>query len=146
MVTVKANKETGEVVVASGGEKGWGYLRVESETHEFSESGIVNMRKRSCLIKGPLEVLNSLKYTAEQQLSGKIVYVDSLQPTNPMNLDQDKLINPKTQQGITSGGKQVYRTAFYDASGTKADVKLEYDKVDTPVEATASEAEDNMEM
>ena len=145
MVTVKANKE-GQVVVASGGEKGWGYLRLESQQAEFQPNGIVNMRKRSCLVKGSLEVLNSLNYTAEQQLSGKIVYVDSLQPTNPLNLDQDKLINPQTKQGITSGGKQVYRTAFYDASGTKADVKLEYDKVDAPVETTASEAEDNMEM
>ena len=148
MVQVKANKE-GQVVVASGGDKGWGYIRLEEKISNFGKTGIINQSTRSCLVRGPLESLKALNFTPDQELEGKIVYVDSFKPQNELDLTQGQLINPKTQEVIKSGDKVVYRSAYYDATGQDKDVKFVYDTQTATVAPEGSvmaEEEDTMGM
>lgn len=127
-VKVTANPTTKEVVTQSTTNPDFGFVRVEQISTEFS-GGWMRKVKKSALIRGNYEDLKSLNYKEGQILPGKIQIVESVNPTNPDNLEQDAKKNPQTDENLLHLGAQIYRVSVYTTDATVQDVLLQHDTV-----------------
>jgi hypothetical protein len=123
----------------------YGYVRLQQDELKIG-NGPVTTNQVSILQQFSEKAANLLKEGME--LPGNIVITDA---TKPFFTGQDPLEVPVRDENgketedtrvVTSGGKPVYRDYSWDATGTKVDFKLEYDKVESAkaVAAGASEA------
>ena len=131
-VTVTANDQ-GQVVVPSSNPE-FGYVRVEQTATSFS-GGWLRKEKRSALIRGKVEDLQSLNFKAVQTLPGKIQVIESLTPTNPNNVNQDMKVNPDNQEPLVVDGQPIYRTASYVQDVNAADVLIQHTNIQKRVTA-----------
>ena len=93
--------ENGNVIGISKNNPEYGYIRVEQTAPMVSDKGWLKISKRSTLIKGKVEDLQTLNYTAGQQLPGSIVIKESLSPFNTENPDRDLKIAGETGVGMS---------------------------------------------
>lgn len=121
----------------------YGFVRVVQEAASFGgRNGWANTSNRSALIKGKMEALEQLGLAKAKKLDGKIVILESTEAFNPKDPDRDLKIAGST--GIiccTADGEPIYRTTYYDPTGSDVDELIPHANGDAIREANNQGAE-----
>ena len=137
-VTVVAD-ENGNAVRQSQNSPEYGFVRIVQDAVSYGSNGWVNRKQRSTLILGKMEDLEEIGFQDGQEMEGKIVVKESTEPFNTTDPDRDLKIAGST--GIiccTADGEPIYRTTFYDFSGTQEDTLIPHANGDAIREANAA--------
>lgn len=135
-VHVTANK-AGQVITSNN--NGYGFIRVSQTRMVIDEkTGFVKPIVLSALIKGKVEHLEMFGYKANQELPGKIVIKESLEPFNTKNPEKDYKMAGETGIVCCADGQPIYRNCFYNVSGTDMDELIAHTNTDAIREAFAS--------
>jgi hypothetical protein len=137
-VTVTAD-ENGNVIGVSKNNPEYGYVRVEQTSPMVTDRGWLKISKRSSLIKGKVEDLKSLNYTAGQQLPGTIVIKESLTPFNTDNPDRDLKIAGETGVVCRIDDQPIYRQTFYTTNPNSYDELITHTNADEIREVQAAQ-------
>lgn len=129
-VVVLADETTGAVVNVSTNNPEYGYIRVQQVRTMIDDNGFLRRKPVSALIPGTIAELKESGFFAGQQLDGKIVVEESLEPFNEKTPERDLKVAGETGIVCTLGGLPIYRrTKFsFDASG--ADTLIKHDNVE----------------
>lgn len=119
-VVVTADKN-GNVIGVSENNPEYGYVRVEQTGSFINDQGWLRISRRSALIKGLVKDLVETGFTAGQELEGKIVVVESLNPFNPENPDRDLKIAGETGVVCRLDDQPIYRQTFYTTNPANQD-------------------------
>lgn len=119
-VRVTANAE-GNVVSLSTENPTYGFIRVEQTRMVFSDKGWATKKVMSALIYGEASDLKSVGYFNGEELSGKIVVKESLEPFNRVNPERDYKIAGKSGIICCIDGQPIYRKTFYTESANATD-------------------------
>ena len=124
-VTAVAN-DAGQIVHQSKNPE-FGWVRVEQQ-YSVIEKGFERDKTLSTIINGDIDKLRK-KYThAGIELEGKLVVFESLEPTNPDNLEQDiKFAGKDSGIACSIKGQPIYRVVNHTYDMDAKDVKLEHD-------------------
>ena len=99
----------------------YGYVRVEQVARVINDQGWLKNAKRSALIKGKIEDLLLCEFVAGQELSGKIVVKESLEPFNLSDPDRDLKIAGDTGVVCRFNDQPIYRQTFYTPNENACD-------------------------
>ncbi len=154
-VKLTANPTTGKVftqsVDAAGAPKAdkngepTGYIRIEIQGEIGLNYNGSARGAKSCLL--PMSVAgfdkNKEAYFAGAMFPGGIVYQESIEKIDASYrpLRVPVVAGKPELRPITSGGQQVYRKTFYDATGLIEDIRLSYDKVNSVEGVSAAKPE-----
>lgn len=131
--------ENGNVIGISKNNPEYGYIRVEQTAPMVSDKGWLKISKRSTLIKGKVEDLQTLNYTAGQQLPGSIVIKESLTPFNTENPDRDLKIAGDTGVVCRIDDQPIYRQTFYTTNPNSYDELITHDNSEEIREVQAAQ-------
>ena len=137
-VTVVAD-DNGNAIRQSQNSPEYGFVRIVQDAVSYGSNGWVNRKQRSTLILGKLEDLEEIGFQDGQEMEGKIVVKESTEPFNATDPDRDLKIAGST--GIiccTADGEPIYRTTFYDFSGTQEDTLIAHANGDAIREANVA--------
>lgn len=121
-----AVNEDGLVVVPSKNNPEFGYVRLTQDVSKIV-GGFLRRKELSTLVSGTIEDLTDQGYTAGMELDGKIFAVESLEPTNPDNVQQDIKMAGDSGIKCTLGGQPIYRKTYFTEDITVADTLLAHD-------------------
>jgi len=119
-VRVTANAE-GNVVSLSTENPTYGFIRVEQTRMVFNDKGWATKKVMSALIYGEAADLKSVGYFNGEELPGKIVVKESLEPMNRVNPERDYKIAGKSGIICCIDGQPIYRKTFYTESANATD-------------------------
>lgn len=122
--------ENGNVIGISKNNPEFGYIRVEQTAPMVTDKGWLKISKRSSLIKGKVEDLQVLNYSAGQQLVGTIVVKESLQPFNTENPDRDLKVAGDTGVVCRIDDQPIYRQTFYTTNPNAFDELITHDNAE----------------
>lgn len=122
--------ENGNVIGVSKNNPEFGYIRVEQTAPMVTDKGWLKISKRSSLIKGRVEDLQSLAYNAGQQLPGTIVVKEALTPFNTENPDRDLKIAGETGVVCRIDDQPIYRQTFYTTNPNAFDELITHDNAE----------------
>jgi hypothetical protein len=88
-VIVTADATTNAVVNVSENNPEWGYIRVEQVRTMIDDNGFLKRKPVSAIVPGLLADLQESGFFAGQQLDGKIVVEESLEPFNNKTPERD---------------------------------------------------------
>lgn len=112
-------------------------MRVEQSVTTFN-GGFASVQKRSALINGPKEVLESL--AKQKVLQGKIIVQES---TTPFWEGQDPKINPQTSEVMLLNGQPIYRNTVFTQDVNATDTLIQHTVgVVVPAGVTNGESEE----
>lgn len=132
-VQVTLHPETGAAVNPTNNPEVY-RIRVEQSTTKCN-SGFARIEKRSALINGPKEVMETL--AKQKTLQGKIVVEESI---TPFWKGQEPKINPSTGEVVMQGGNPIYRRTTFTQNVQANDVLVQHNvNVEAPAEAMAGE-------
>lgn len=114
-VTVTADK-SGNIINVSETNPEYGYVRVESTAMSINEGGWLRSVKRSALIKGLVKDLLETGFKNGQELRGKIIVRESLEPFNPVNPDRDLKVAGETGIICRLDDQPIYRQTFFTSN------------------------------
>lgn len=121
-VTVVVNKTTGKVVSPSANPE-YGYVRVEQKTYSYDMNGFEREKVVSALIKNKMEILEG-RFYAGQELDGKIITLESFEPTNPNNLEQDLKVAGETGIVCKADGRNIYSKRIFTTDMSMSDARI----------------------
>jgi len=113
-VKVVADKN-GNVVTVSPNNPEYGWIFVEQTTTQF-EGGWMKNVVRKTRINGKVDELVAAKFTAGQEIPGKIVVLESLIPFNQEEPDRDLKIAGKSGVICRYDDQPIYRQTFFTAN------------------------------
>lgn len=128
-VIVTADATTNSVVNVSDNPE-WGYLRVEQIRTMIDDNGFLKRKSVSAIVPGLLSDLQASGFFAGQQLDGKIVVEESLEPFNKKNPERDLKVAGETGIVCTYGGLPIYRRTKFSLDGTIQDTLIKHDNVE----------------
>jgi hypothetical protein len=131
--------ENGNVIGISKNNPEYGYIRVEQTAPMVTDKGWLKISKRSSLIKGKVEELQSLNYSAGSQLPGIIVIKESLTPFNNDNPDRDLKIAGETGVVCRIDDQPIYRQTFYTTNPNSYDELITHDNSEEIREVQAAQ-------
>lgn len=131
--------QNGNVIGVSQNNPEYGYIRVEQTAPMVTDKGWLKISKRSSLIKGRVEDLQTLNYSAGQQLPGTIVIKESLQPFNTENPDRDLKIAGETGVVCRIDDQPIYRQTFYTTNPNSYDELITHDNTEEIREVQAAQ-------
>ena len=111
-VKVTADKN-GNIVTVSESNPEYGYISVEQNAMEVSTNNWLRVVRRSTLVKGKVSDLLEAGFKSNQELPGKIIIMESLEPFNPENPDRDLKIAGKTGVICRIDDQPIYRQSIY---------------------------------
>lgn len=129
-VKVTAEEVTGNVVVVSKNNPEWGHIRVEQSRTMIDDNGFVRKRNISALIHGTVEDLKSFKWANSQEVPGKIIAKESLEPFNMNQPERDYKIAGKTGIVCCQDGQPIYRKTFYTLNSSAEDVLVAHNNIE----------------
>lgn len=129
-VKVTAEEVTGNVVVVSKNNPEWGHIRVEQSRTMIDDNGFVRKRNISALIHGTVEDLKSFKWVNGQEVPGKIIAKESLEPFNMNQPERDYKIAGKTGIVCCQDGQPIYRKTFYTLNSSAEDVLVAHNNIE----------------
>lgn len=91
----------------------YGWIRVEQNARVINDRGWLRNAKRSALIKGKVEDLVASNYKDGEEITGKIIVVESHDPFNPENPDRDIKIAGDTGVICRVDDQAIYRQTFF---------------------------------
>jgi hypothetical protein len=130
--------ENGNVIGVSKNNPEYGYIRVEQTAPMVTDKGWLKISKRSALIKGKVEDLQILNYTAGQDLQGIIVVKESFTPFNTDNPDRDLKLAGDTGVVCRVGDEPIYRQTFYTTNPNSYDELITHDNTEEIKEVQAA--------
>lgn len=137
-VVVKAD-ENGNTIGVFKNNPEYGYIRVEQVAPVISDTGWLKTSKRSSFIKGKIEDLQNLNYSANQELPGKIVVIESLTPFTMDNPDRDLKIAGDTGVICRYDDQPIYRKSFYTTNTKVEDEVVHHTNADEIREVQAAQ-------
>ena len=143
-VIVTADATTNSVVNTSENPE-WGYIRVEQIRTMIDDNGFLKRKSVSAIVPGLLSDLQASGFFAGQQLDGKIVVEESLEPFNKKTPERDLKIAGETGIVCTLGGLPIYRRTKYSLDGSTQDSLIKHDNVEELRAAYASSQRANTE-
>lgn len=114
-----------------------GYVRVEQERYFCNRKGFLKKSIVSALLLGEFETLKSMGFFDNQELQGKIVVKESLEPFNLQNPDKDYKFAGTTNVVCCQDGQPIYRRAFYNMDGSDTDEFVAHNNFEAIREATS---------
>jgi hypothetical protein len=128
-VIVTADATTNRVVnVSENPEFGW--IRVEQVRTMVDDNGFLKRKAVSAIVPGPLADLQASGFFAGQQLDGKIVVQESLEPFNKKTPERDLKIAGETGVVCTLGGLPIYRKTIWSLDSSAQDELIKHDNVE----------------
>jgi hypothetical protein len=143
-VIVTADATTNSVVNVSENPE-WGYLRVEQIRTMVDDNGFLKRKSVSAIVPGLLSDLQASGFFAGQQLDGKIVVEESLEPFNKKTPERDLKVAGETGIVCTYGGLPIYRRTKFSLDGTMQDTLIKHDNVEELRAAYANSQRANTE-
>jgi hypothetical protein len=143
-VIVTADATTNSVVNVSDNPE-WGYLRVEQIRTMIDDNGFLKRKSVSAIVPGLLSDLQASGFFAGQQLDGKIVVEESLEPFNKKTPERDLKVAGETGIVCTYGGLPIYRRTKFSLDGTMQDTLIKHDNVEELRAAYANSQRANTE-
>lgn len=131
--------EAGNVIVKSKNNPEWGYIRVEQTRFTVDDDGIARDVTMSALIPGKIESLAKWNATEGKEISGKIIYKESLTGFRKVDADKDLKVAGFSGVVCTLNGSPIYRKNFYTLDENAQDVAIAHDNGDEISQAYASE-------
>lgn len=122
--------ELGNVVVVSKNNPTWAHIRVEQTRVVVDDNGFARKRSISALIHGTTEDLKSFGWVLGQELSGKIIFKESLQPFNMKEPERDYKIAGKTGIVCCLDGQPIYRKTFYTLNSNSEDSAIAHNNTE----------------
>jgi hypothetical protein len=122
-----------------------GYVRVEQERYFCNKKGFLKKAVVSALMLGEHKILESIGFFNGQELQGKIVIKESLDPFNLQNPDKDYKYAGTTNIVCCQDGQPIYRRAFYNMDGTDTDEYVVHNNFDAIRNATSHLTEKEQE-
>lgn len=113
-VKITADKN-GNIVTISENNPEYGWIFVEQTASQF-ENGWMKNVVRKARINGKTNELVEAKFTAGQELPGRIVVLESLSPFDTENPDRDLKIAGKTGVICRYDDQPIYRQSVYTSN------------------------------
>lgn len=129
-VVVLADEATGAVVNVSQNNSEYGYIRVQQVRTMIDDNGFLRRKPVSALIPGTVDELKASGFFAGQELDGKIIVEESLEPFNEKNPERDLKIAGETGIVCTLGGLPIYRRTKMSFDGSASDTLIKHDNVE----------------
>jgi hypothetical protein len=132
--------ETGSIIVV-GKNPEWAHIRVEQSRIVIDDNGFARRKTISALVHGTVEDLKSFGWTKGQELPGKIIFKESLEPFNAKEPERDYKVAGKTGIVCCQDGQPIYRKTFYTLNMNAEDVSVAHTNVEDIRAAYAAGAE-----
>jgi hypothetical protein len=129
-VVVLSDETTGAVVNVSQNNSEYGYVRVQQVRTMIDDNGFLRRKPVSALIPGTLAELKDSGFFAGQQLDGKIVVEESLEPFNEKTPERDLKVAGDTGIVCTLGGLPIYRRTKFSFDSIGTDTLIKHDNVE----------------
>lgn len=129
-VIVLADETTKAVVNVSENNPDYGYVRVSQVRTVVDDNGFLRRKQITALMPALVEDLNEMHLFAGQQLDGKIVVEESLEPFNTRNPERDLKVAGETGIVCTLGGAPIYRRTKFTFDSNASDVSVKHDNVE----------------
>ena len=117
---------TGNVVVKSKNNPEYGYIRVEQNRMVVDGKGFARMLPLSALIPGKVKDLAAFGWEAGQEVEGRVVVKESLQPFNRKSPERDYKVAGRSGIVCTVDGAPIYRKHIYVLAGNADDTSVEH--------------------
>jgi hypothetical protein len=129
-VIVLADEATGAVINISENNPDYGYVRVSQVRTVVDDNGFLRRKQITALMPALTEDLQQMHLFAGQQLEGKIVVEESLEPFNNKNPERDLKVAGETGIVCTLGGFPIYRRTKFSFDATSSDISVKHDNVE----------------
>ena len=129
-VIVTADPTTNSVVNVSQNKPEWGYIRVQQVRTMIDDNGFLKRKSVSAIVPALLEDLQASGFFAGQQLDGKIIVEESLEPFNKKTPERDLKVAGETGIVCTFGGLPIYRRTKYSLDGLATDTLIKHDNIE----------------
>lgn len=129
-VTVLADDTTGSVITVSENNSDYGFVRVQQIKTFIDDNGFLRRKPISALIPGTVSELQEAGFFAGQQLDGKIVIEEALEPFNSKAPQRDLKIAGDTGVVCTLGGLPIYRRTKFSFANNAEDMLIKHDNVE----------------
>ena len=116
--------DMGNVIIQSKNNPDYGYVRLQQDRVTFGNNGWVKKSNVSTLLHGKVEDLQSLNFKSGDDIAGKIVIKEQLDPFNSNDPERDYKYAGDTGIVCCVDGQPIYRKAFFTADVTAQDVLL----------------------
>lgn len=140
-VKVTADELTGNVVVISKNNPDWAHIRVEQSRVVIDDNGFARKKTISALVHGTVEDLKDFGWKANQEIPGKIIFKESLEPFNMNQPERDYKIAGKTGIVCCQDGQPIYRKTFYTLNNNAEDISVAHTNVEDIRAAYANSVE-----
>lgn len=138
-VIVLADEATKSVVNVSNNNPEYGYIRVQQVRTVVDDNGFLRRKVITALSPGITKELVEMGFFAGQQLDGKIIIEESLEPFNKETPERDLKVAGETGIICTYAGLPIYRRTKFSFNESTPDVTVEHDNVDELRNAYASQ-------
>jgi hypothetical protein len=129
-VIVTADATTNAVINVSENNPEWAYIRLEQVRTMIDDNGFLKRKPVSAIVPGLLTDLQASGFFAGQEIDGKIVVQESLEPFNKKNPERDLKIAGETGIVCTLGGLPIYRRTIFSFNGNGTDELIKHDNVE----------------
>jgi hypothetical protein len=129
-VIILADEATGAVVNVSVNNPEYGYVRVQQVRTMIDDNGFLRRKPVSALIPGTLAELKDSGFFQGQQLDGKIVVEESLEPFNEKTPERDLKVAGETGIVCTLGGQPIYRRTKMSFDANVSDTLIKHDNTE----------------
>lgn len=119
-VVVKADEQN-NVVISSQTNSEWGHIRVQQDVVAIDSNGFARRKTLSALIPGLVADLKSFGWKKDQEIDGKIIIKESLEPFNTKEPERDYKIAGKSAIVCCLDGQPIYRKSFYTLNNNAVD-------------------------
>lgn len=116
--------DMGNVINQSKNNSEYGYVRLQQVRVTFGNNGWVKKSNVSTLLQGKVEDLQSLNFKAGDEIAGKIVIKEQLDPFNSNDPERDYKYAGDTGIVCCVDGQPIYRKAMFTADTTAQDVLI----------------------
>jgi len=140
--------ETGAVIIVSKNSSEWAHIRVEQSRVVIDDNGFARRKTISALVHGTVEDLKSFGWTKGMELTGKIIFKESLEPFNAKEPERDYKMAGKTGIVCCQDAQPIYRKTFFTFNVNAEDKAEPHNNIDAIRAAYSKEvvAEDETKM
>ena len=129
-VIVLADETTKSVVNVSNNKPEYGYIRVQQVRTLVDDNGFLRRKVITALSPGITKELIEMNFFPGQQLGGKIVIEESLEPFNKDMPEKDLKIAGETGILCTYAGLPIYRRTKFSFDAASPDILIKHDNGD----------------
>lgn len=133
---------SGNVIVRSNKNAEFGHIRVEQTRMVFDDNGFARKKVVSALIPGRVEDLSFFGWVANQEVEGKIIIRESLEPFNKKDPKRDYKIAGDSGIVCTHDDYPIYRRHFYVTNESAQDETISHTNAEE-IQAAYKEAKEN---